>query len=175
MNIIFLDIDGVLNSAAYFNSIIDNKSKYYEINEYNLKILSTIYHNNNAIIVLSSTWRNLIGKHKNTESINMYNYLLNSLNKYNMKILDHTPYIKGNRPLEILTYLQKTNENINFISIDDDFTKKQYDYYGIGNHLIRTIYYTDNLLDGGLQPKHIQEADNKFQINYKERKLKYEK
>ena len=58
MNIIFLDIDGVLNSLPYFESIKGVKyDKYNEISNFHLKKLSEIYHTCNAKIFLSSTWR----------------------------------------------------------------------------------------------------------------------
>ena len=46
MNIIFLDVDGVLNSKAYFDQ---NKDRgHADINDYNLQILAEIYHTNSA-------------------------------------------------------------------------------------------------------------------------------
>ena len=60
-NIIFLDIDGVLNSMPYFDK--QNHSppdgKHHEIYDYHLQQLSQIVHTCNAQIVLSSTWREL--------------------------------------------------------------------------------------------------------------------
>ena len=42
--IIFLDIDGVLNSLPYFESIKDTNETYNEISDFHLKKLAEIYH-----------------------------------------------------------------------------------------------------------------------------------
>ena len=55
MNIIFLDIDGVLNSLPYFESMKDTDETYNEISDFHLEKLAEIYHTCNAEIVLSST------------------------------------------------------------------------------------------------------------------------
>ena len=60
MNIIFLDVDGVLNSMAYFK--LNKKTKeslFNDISDFHLQKLAEIYHECNAHIVLSSTWREL--------------------------------------------------------------------------------------------------------------------
>lgn len=49
MNIIFLDIDGVLNSKAYFESIKESEilateKIHNEISEYHVKLLSVLCH-----------------------------------------------------------------------------------------------------------------------------------
>ena len=82
MNIIFLDIDGVLNSSPYFKSMKDIDETYNEISDFHLKK----FHTCNAEIVLSSTWRNLDNP-SNKVCYQMYEYLLKSLAKYDMKIM----------------------------------------------------------------------------------------
>lgn len=99
MNIIFLDIDGVLNSYAYY------KETGNDLNLKSVDILSQIYYKFNCKIVLSSTWREL--KDISEESAQkMWKHLVDTLSKYNMEIYDITPIIKNNRPLEIATWLQ---------------------------------------------------------------------
>ena len=56
--IIFLDIDGVLNSMDYFEQTKDCKG-YTEINPEKVKLLKEIVDRTGAEIVLSSTWRDL--------------------------------------------------------------------------------------------------------------------
>ena len=142
--IIFLDVDGVLNSLAYF---IQEKGKrhsgYYEICEEYLERLAIIYHRCNAKIVLSSTWRELDDKDDKHGCYEMYQYLLDSLAKYGMEIIDKTPTIRQNRPLEIKTWLEnQINENeIVFVSLDDDHTRAEYELYGLADCLVWTRYF----------------------------------
>lgn len=160
MNIIFLDIDGVLNSMAYFDSLEnDNNEEHQEIIDYHLKMLAKIYHECNAKIVLSSTWRKLDDK-SDEAAYQMYQYLLDSLAKYNMEIISKTPIMDLNRPLEIVSWLndQEDKEKIRFVSLDDDFTKEEYEKYGIGEHLVKTEFFCKNESDGGLQQRHVDQA-----------------
>ena len=89
--IIFLDIDGVLNSMAYFKNVKEEDG-LKEISDFHLQKLSKIYHKTRAEIVLCSTWRTLRADNE------MYQYLVNSLAKYDMLIFDKTPVIEVNTP-----------------------------------------------------------------------------
>ena len=158
-NIIFLDIDGVLNSLPYFESIKDTDETYNEISDFHLKKLAEIYHTCNAEIVLSSTWRDLDDP-SDKVCYQMYEYLLKSLAKYDMKITSKTPMIHMNRPLEIITWVnnQTDKENINFVSLDDDFSVKDYAQYKIADKLIHTKFFCNDISEGGLQQEHVNKA-----------------
>lgn len=164
MNIIFLDVDGILNSNTYFKFLYDSESQlrsreiYNDISDFHLQMLAKIYHTCNAKIVLSSTWRELDNKDKIYYS--MYQYLLDSLAKYDMKIIDKTPVIDMNRPLEIVTWInnQVDKDDIKFVSLDDDFGKEDYDKYGIGNCLVKTNFFGENISEVGLQQRHVNKA-----------------
>lgn len=150
MNIIFLDIDGVLNSYAYY------KETGNDLNLKSVDILSQIYYKFNCKIVLSSTWREL--KDISEESAQkMWKHLVDTLSKYNMEIYDITPIIKNNRPLEIATWLQN-NSCSNFLILDDDFPLLEYKKYGLEKHVVKTIYFTYKIENGGLQEKHKDKA-----------------
>lgn len=150
MNIIFLDIDGVLNSYAY------HKETGNDLNLKSVDILSQIYHKFNCKIVLSSTWREL--KDISEESAQkMWKHLVDTLSKYNMEIYDITPTIKNNRPLEIATWLQN-NSCSNYVILDDDFPLLEYKKYGLEKHVVKTIYFTYKVENGGLQEKHKDKA-----------------
>lgn len=157
MNIIFLDIDGVLNSMAYFKA---NKNKgRATVSDYHLQMLAKIYHTCDANIVLSSSWRQLddeFDMHVNY----MYQYLIDELARYDMKIMSKTPVIEMNRPLEIITWLNNRvdKDNIRFVSLDDDFSKEDYDKYNIGDCLVKTTFYCDDISEGGLQQEHVNKA-----------------
>ena len=158
--IIFLDIDGVLNSSAYFK---ENKSKgHADISDFHLQMLAKIYHTCNAKIVLSSSWREL-----DVEDLHvywMYQYLLDELARYDMEIIDKTPIVDMNRPLEIKTWLDNRpdKDEINFISLDDDWSKEHYDEYGIGDCLVKTRFFCHDISEGGLQQKHVDLAIEKL-------------
>lgn len=162
MKIIFLDIDGVLNSMAYFKENKENnKTAFNDISDFHLSKLSEIYHTCNAHIVLSSTWRELDDEY-NMTCKEMWEYLVSSLERYGMKIMSKTPVIDQNRPLEIKTWLdgRADKDEIKFVSLDDDFSRESYDKYGIGDCLIHTKFFCDKLEDGGLQEKHVKQAIN---------------
>lgn len=174
-NIIFLDIDGVLNSMPYFDK--QNHSppdgKHHEIRDYHLQQLSQIVHTCNAQIVLSSTWRELDDILDDPSAYSMRQYLTEALADYDMYIFDKTPIIHFNRPLEIATWLraQPDKDTLCFISLDDDFTKAEYDAYGIGGHLIQTQFFCQTMEEGGLQQKHVKQAIALFERQEKERKI----
>ena len=152
--IIFLDIDGVLNSMDYFGQTKDCKG-YTEINPEKVKLLKEIVDRTGAEIVLSSTWRNL-GKRKNEPEHPMYTHLTDTLKEYGMEIVDHTPYIGQDRTKEIKAWLDaQSDKDIRFVSLDDDFPKHEYDEVGIGDCLVRTSFYEK---DGGLRKEHVEKA-----------------
>lgn len=151
--IIFLDIDGVLNSNEYFESLPKEKEKFIEIDENKVLLLKEIVDKTGAEIVLSSTWRDL-DCNDCKEAMEMYQYLLNTLKKHGLSILDKTPYINCNRPKEIKEWLNH-NKVQNFISLDDDFNEEQYQEQGLVNCLIKTSFWESN---GGLQREHVNKA-----------------
>ena len=152
--IIFLDIDGVLNSMDYFEQTKDCIG-YTEINPEKVKLLKEIVDRTGAEIVLSSTWRDL-GKRKNEPEHLMYTYLTDTLKEYGMEIVGHTPYIQQDRPREIKAWLDKqSNKDIRFVSLDDDFPKQKYDEVGNGDCLVRTSFYEKG---GGLRKEHVEKA-----------------
>lgn len=165
MNIVFLDIDGVLNSMPYFESIKGKRDRIHnEIDESKLPLLKQIIEENNAHIVLSSTWRDLDDEEHPT-CYAMWEYLVKSLEKYDMRIMSKTPIIKQKRPLEIKTWLEnRVDKNeIKWISLDDDWSEKHYEEYGIGGHLVSTKFFTYDINDGGLQEKHVLLAKELFE------------
>lgn len=127
MKLIFLDIDGVLNTSATF------KRRYYEfkktgvlsleIDEFRLHYLKMIVEETNSKIVLSSTWKNyFVRENNNIIPIHYKAKKLKELfNKYNLDIYDITPYDKNRyRENEILAYLEDRNDIESFIIIDDE-------------------------------------------------------
>lgn len=160
MNLIFLDVDGVLNSAAYFKQ---NKKKYCpEISDYHLQMLAKIYHTCNAKIVLSSSWRELDDPN-DAYYYKHYQYLLDELARYDMEIISKTPLISIPlyRPAEITEWLNKNKnkfEDLKYVILDDDYTKEDYDPYGLGYAVVHTEFSGESAEDCGLQQKHVDQA-----------------
>lgn len=141
MKIIFLDVDGVLNSIDDF---LIRKEKgditNVAVEDRPLKLLKEIVDETNAKIVVSSSWR--IGcKRSGKESIfggNLYTKLVNRLKDYNMEVYDITPCLNGDvcRGDEIREWL--TNNQVdNFIILDDDTDLCEFLHT---KHFIKTTY-----------------------------------
>lgn len=163
MNIIFLDVDGVLNSYMYYKNLSAEEKQGYknEISDFHLQMLAKIYQTCNAKIVLSSTWRQINDDEiEDPDCKMMYQYLVESLAKYGMEIMDRTPIIGMDRPKEILGWLlsRPDRDSICFVSLDDDFPKEAYEQYGIGDHLVQTKYWSVSQETGGLQQEHVDQA-----------------
>lgn len=156
MKTIFLDIDGVLNSEDWFRKTKEC-NKYTEINPEKVKLLKEIVNRTSAEIILSSTWRTLVDIPGQRDQHPQYDYLLDSLEKFGLKIKGHTPYLKHNRPKEIIAWLDEHGEKgkNSFVSLDDDFFTFQYAQYGISDHLVKTCFFEPN---GGIRREHVEKA-----------------
>lgn len=146
MKVIFLDVDGVLNSKDWLES--NRVRKENSVNPEKVKLLAEIVQNTNATVVLSSTWR-YIPEHP------MFVHLTDILGQNGIKIHSFTPKLDGNRPKEIKAWIEKQQEEVQFISIEDDFSEDDYRKYGIEDFLVKTSYYGEN---GGLQRNHVEQA-----------------
>ena len=123
MNIIFLDVDGVLNSMNYLIKLYEEKHECYfgfgvPFDPNCLKNLKELVTQTNSKLVISSTWR------KSPKGIEI---LLENLKKYELEksVIGYTPISTTNctRGTEIKTYLSKLKKDtskINFIILDDE-------------------------------------------------------
>ena len=122
--VVFLDVDGVLNS---------NRSTEPTIAEDMVKRLAHIARKTGASIILSSSWRYEYVRHINPES-DYYDkdidHLITILKKYGLEIADTTPlsYINGAnaRPYEIRTWLAGRANVKRFAILDDEFWRWNY-------------------------------------------------
>lgn len=146
MKVIFLDVDGVLNSKDWLEN--NRVRKENSVNPDKVKLLTEIVKNTNAAVVLSSTWR-YIPEHP------MFMYLNDILKQNGIEIHSFTPKLDGDRPKEIKSWIENQSEEIRFISLDDDFSEDDYRKYGIGDCLVKTLYYGKY---GGLQRNHVEQA-----------------
>ena len=139
--LIFLDIDGVLNTSNSFNT-------KYEVHEENIKALSLLIDDLKkqgyfVKIILTSTWR--LGYDSAFEKCSeQVKELITKLDIYNIHIADKTPVYKANtRDKEILRYIrgyQLENNNFTYIILDDDVSiydnnvLKSLNFYKVNQH-----------------------------------------
>lgn len=136
-NIIFLDIDGVLNSDKYFDSI-DNKEcmnlvdrLMLDIDMSKVKLLLEVINKTNAKIVITSSWRRM----------KLYPYIKERLISMGLPVVGETLFIEGRRGEEIKSYLLE-NRVSNYCIIDDEVFK---DYKELEDYLVVTDFYEDGL------------------------------
>lgn len=154
MNIIFLDVDGVLNSTTKLIEIYNKTNKphslySYPFDEKCLSNLQSLVKQTNSKLVITSTWR------KTTEGITK---LINTLSKYKLdkEIIGITPILNKKREIEIKTFLSNLNYNPNFVILDDNC-----DMGSLLPFLIKTNIKT------GLTKENVEEAILKLNKNQK--------
>ncbi len=161
MRIVFLDIDGVLNTVytkEYFEGCIG-------IDDKNLKAVAHFIEESNKVeetkIVLSSSWR--MGINKDGQEIpNSYKYLTRKLNSVGLSIYDETPILNKNMGVSqrgkeiatwILTHMERGDAGA-YVILDDqvfpDFKK-----YGLMKNYVQTSWGHSN---GGFTQKHERKA-----------------
>lgn len=118
INIIFLDVDGVLNSIRNLIKVYEQTHKQhsgynYPFDENCLENLCSLVEKTNSKIVITSTWR----RHEKGLKV-----LLDKLEEFNLsdKVIGYTPVLNKTRGEEIKKFLDTLNYKPNFIIIDDD-------------------------------------------------------
>ena len=151
MNLIFLDVDGVLNSInnliKVYNETQKSHSGYsFPFDPNCLENLKELVTKTNSNLVISSTWR-LTSEGRNT--------LLQELKKYDLDklVIGYTPFLNSNRNEEIKEFLSNFEANINpnFIILDDDSDI---------DDLLPFLVKTDNQV--GLTNENVQQAIKKL-------------
>lgn len=158
-NILFLDVDGVLNSEL--NKRIKQRNNM-SISSYRIELpgdklfkLKRIISATNAKIVLSSSWR--LGGSVGNPSYAQRN-LENQLNKYGMEIFSITPsFYTRDRGAEIYSWLHIFKERNGYVP----------NYVILDNVIYNLIQYHKNHIvmvpeSIGLQDKHVAIAINLF-------------
>lgn len=170
MKVIFLDIDGVLNTCQTFKYINEEYKKTgidrIEIDEFRLEFLKEIIEKTGAVVVLNSSWKNHC-KMENGKYISLSKKMrqfIEILSKHNISIYDFTLDFKTNRQEAIYRWLEGKNIE-SFIIIDDD--PYHLDDF-LGKELIKTSIVKDgemimNMDDAfGLSEFHIKQAIKKL-------------
>lgn len=148
MKVIFLDVDGVLNSGEGLKQHINKNGfngflEYSEIEDKPLKLLKEIVDKTSAKIVLSSSWKN---------SKRLYEKLERRLKDCGMEICDITPSIgiENRKGYEIKRWLDN-NEVENFVILDDE--SDMCEYVGMDNFIHTNYKYglTEELKDKAIE------------------------
>lgn len=147
--LIFLDIDGVLNSQEKLIEVYNETHKphsgyNYPFDEKCLNILKEIIELTDSYIVITSSWR------KDEEGRQT---ILNKLKEYDLdyRVIGYTPILSSDRGKEIKAYLNNINRPVEYIIIDDDSDMDE-----LIDYLVKTnIRY-------GLTNKEKDEAIKKF-------------
>ena len=144
MNIIFLDIDGVLNAEDDFGQGKNNPHIGHNrgISASKVKLLKEIVDASNASIVLVSSWKKRYIKYLNNKEDEVGEYLFNKLNEVGLSIYDTTSrydYDDGkSRGVEIALWLiDHKNEVDKYIVLDDD-ERIDYEKFDVLPHLVKT-------------------------------------
>ena len=149
--VIFLDIDGVLNTSytKYRDEVLD---------DFRLDYLAKIVNKTRAKIVLTSTWRYNLSKR--FFSFKAYNNstkkLIELLKERGLKISALLPDTPNNRRAEDISEFIKKHKVTHFVILDDELFN--YDSLKLSEHLLRTSFYEDNELDAGLTQRMIRQA-----------------
>lgn len=148
MKIIFMDIDGVLNSVAYDRQRTADQGN---IDETRLPLLKRIIDTTQACIVLTSSWR----KHwvKDQNLCDDIGREINALfAAYGLPIYDKTPVLPENdRAEEVRLWLKEHNDTESFAILDDIA-------FGWGDDLQDHLVRTNCRVGRGLEDEHVQKA-----------------
>lgn len=118
MNIVFLDVDGVINSQRKLIEVYELTHKphsgyNYPFDERCLENLKELIIETNSKIVITSTWR------KDNEGKEI---LLSKLREYDLEkdVIGFVPILNTLRGIEIEEYIKSLSHPINFVILDDD-------------------------------------------------------
>ena len=149
MKVIFLDIDGVLNSAAYQAEWGGDPPS--NVDETRLPLLRRILEETGAVIVLSTSWR-LYWSPDPALCAPEWRETGEVLTRYGIPILDRTPAYNGNnRDREIRDWLAAHAGEVESFAILDDIP---FGWGDLSDRLVRT----DMRKGRGLMESHVQKA-----------------
>ena len=148
MNVIFLDIDGVLNSWKYDH--LYKTASDGNIDETRLPLLKRLVESSDAKIVLSSSWRKHWSRDRSRcDSIGIA--LEETFSKHQLSIFDKTPTLPSNdRAEEIKLWLDQNKAFSNFVIIDDI----RFGWSGLEEHVVNT----NDRIGRGLEETHVLKA-----------------
>ena len=181
--VLFLDVDGVLNSSDWFKrrpkrtnitksiatQIVESLRADHGFDPINIARLNTLVDRADCDIVISSTWRKLGPGESGHE--HMRRMLTHRGFKHSHRIIGSTPVldrvvgsmgllVAQPRGLEIQAWLDAHESVSNFVILDDES-----DMAHLSSRLVQTNYH-----DGGLMINHVHEVVDLFEgSNFNER------
>lgn len=127
--VVFLDVDGVLNTTTTVQHTPDG---YTGIDDSRVEMLANaIKKFGEADIILSSDWKEM------EQTDDDYRYLVSKLEKYELSISGHTQDRKHNRGEGIIRYLESHPEIEEYVILDDNKFDFQ-DYMQLWERLLLT-------------------------------------
>lgn len=168
-SIIFLDIDGVVNSVVYCKRM-DEKYKneqpanplVKEIDPELVKRVGRLATETDSDVVLSSTWKEIW----TCSELGRENFVA-ILEENKVFIKDITPTTGKGRPYEIKKWLNEHLEVEYFVSLDDDYPESFYEKQGIGGHTVHTKYWCVKESEGGFRENDYLKAVQILKIHRK--------
>ncbi len=160
MNVIFLDFDGVLDTIHY--------SSYEDI-ERRIKILGIICKEFNSKVVIEASAKDAIDEETMETKSKWINDIFDLFKKYGIECIGRTPnvtkrfneyrYLPMWKEDEIRLYLFNHPEIEHYCVIDDDDLEGyNSDLNKVRNHLVKTIYCSNNKDEEGLLLSHKEEV-----------------
>ena len=168
MRLIFLDIDGVLNSIVFqeikklkkINSLDCLGKAEKNIDPNNLDLLRLLVEQTHSKVVISSTWRKdifIVGSAQTEEEkVEVFKSLFDQLGWSEAPIVGTTPKLNGFRGYEVATYLEEVNKSVpieDYLILDDDSD------FILGELSEVTPYHLDQM---GLLEKEAQDKASHF-------------
>lgn len=151
MRVVFLDIDGVLNSVLYDRNRTQEDGN---IDVSRLPLLRRILQETGAQVVLSSSWR----KHWDREPSlcdGIGRELERTFQGAGIPLFDKTP-VAGSRAEEISLWLKAHPQVTQYVILDDAF--------GGWGELAEHVVKTDSRIGRGLEERHAEEAIGKLSV-----------
>ncbi len=143
MKVIFLDFDGVLNSAKY---LLGCEDYGVVIDPSRMVLLKQIVDATGAKIVLSTSWR----EHwfKDLVECDSTGVIINRIfSTYGLQIFDKIPELHERRETEIKSWLDKHPEVKSFVVLDDMLLSADY----LKGHFVKTSNHFDGLDEADVQ------------------------
>lgn len=137
MKVIFLDVDGVLNSHKYTVRTKDDIEHTYKFLEKNkIEHLKQIVEATNARLVLSSTWRMSFDQNlKPTDYLGTS--IADALQNQGLVLYSKTDNFNDDRYLEIKDWLENHSKVDRFVILDDG----DFDWKELRSFWVKTSFY----------------------------------
>lgn len=147
MKVIFLDVDGVLNSEEYIDQMIKENVKGIEkeIDANKVRLLKRAVDETGAIVVLTSSWRL-------TKDLPLLKQLLL---QNGVILADSTPFIENERGIEIKSWILEHQNTKDFVILDDEIFES-YDEF-LRKKLIKISTGNGETIKTGLQKPDVEE------------------